>query len=85
MQLKIKHTIKHTFLKQGDMLNACVHCTSRSLNPYESSLVHSKNSIGFCLSSIDGLLYYNFLSLLTVENMEVLLWVFVAFILSLIN
>lgn len=85
MQLKIKHTIKHTFLKQDDMLNAYVHSTSRSLNPYESSLVHSKNSIGFCLSSIDGLLYYNFLSLLTVENMEVLLWVFVAFILSLIN
>lgn len=79
MPLKIKHTIKHTFLKQDDMLNAYVHSISRSLNPYESSLVQSKNSIGFCLSSFDGLLYYNFLSLLTVENMEVLFWVFVAF------
>lgn len=73
MQLKIKHTIKHTFLKQDDMLNAYIEHLGVSI------LVQSKNSIGFCLSSFDGLLYYNFLSLLTVENMEVLFWVFVAF------
>lgn len=67
------------------MLNVYVYSIFRSFNFYELLLVYSKNLIGFCFFFIDGLLYYNFFLFLIVENMEVLLWVFVVFILFLIN
>lgn len=61
------------------MLNVYVYSIFRSFNFYELLLVYSKNLFGFCFFFIDGLLYYNFFLFLIVENMEVLLWVFVVF------